>query len=115
MVDHPIGPAVMHGAHFQVALEFAEGFLHVQQPFVVSQYLFRRAALDGFIGVQQIPPVLLGFLGDNLFLALSPQLATCLDLIGKILVGFEPLQTAAHLAGELLQVHFFALDRRQAL
>jgi hypothetical protein len=52
----------MHGAHFQVALEFAEGFLHVQQAFVVSQNLLRRVALDGFIGVQQIPPVLLGLL-----------------------------------------------------
>src|ERR1035437_6152542 len=97
VIDHPVGPAVMHGAHFQVALEFAEGFLHVQQPFVVSQDLLRRAALDGFIGVQQIPPVLLGFLGDNLFLAFPLQLAPGLDLIGKILVGFEPLQTAAYL------------------
>jgi hypothetical protein len=57
--------------------------------------------------VQQIPPVLLGFLGDNLFLAFPPQLAPRLDLIGKILVGFEPLQTAAHLTGELLRVNLW--------
>ena len=62
--------------------------------------------------MQQIPPVLLGFLGDNLCLAFPRQLAPGLDLTGKILVGLEPLQTAAHLTGELLQVSFLALDRR---
>src|ERR1035441_2913469 len=31
------------------------------------------------------------------------------------IVGLEPLQTAAHLTGQLLQVNFLALDRRQAL
>jgi hypothetical protein len=35
-------------------------------------------------------------------------------LIGKILVGLEPLQAAPHLTGELLDVEFLTLDRGQA-
>ena len=39
----------------------------------MSQDLLRRAALNGFIGVQQIPPVLLGFLGDERFHWAMPE------------------------------------------
>ena len=62
--------------------------------------------------MQQIPTILLGFLGDELFLAFPPQLAPRLDLIGEILMGLEPLQTAAYLTGKLLRVDFLALDSR---
>ena len=65
MVDHPVWSPVMDGADFPVALEFAKRLFHVQQPLVVTQHLLARTLLDRFIGVQQIPAVLLGFLGDH--------------------------------------------------
>ena len=39
MVDDPVGPTVMHRADFQVTLELAERFLHVQQPLGMPQDL----------------------------------------------------------------------------
>jgi purine nucleosidase len=55
VVNHAVRATVVHRSHLQVTLQLAEGFLHVQEPFVVSQHLLPRALLRRFIGVQQIP------------------------------------------------------------
>src|SRR6266516_3063019 len=112
MVNHPVWATVMYGADFQVTFEFAERFLHVQQPLVMTQDLLARALLDRFIGVEQIPPVLLGFLGDQFGFAFPLHASLRVNEVGKILVGLESLQSSSHLAGQLLAVYFLALYRR---
>jgi hypothetical protein len=113
MVDHAVGTAVIHRADFQVTFEFTEGLLHLQQTFVVGQHLFVSATLGRFIGVQQVPAILLGFLRHEFLLARPLQPTGRVHFIGKILVGFAPLQTTAHLAGELFGIRFLAPDGGQ--
>jgi hypothetical protein len=52
----------MHRADLRVAHEFAEGFLHVQQPFVVPQNLLGGTPFHRFVGMEQLPAVLLHLL-----------------------------------------------------
>ena len=113
MVDHPVGSPVMDGPDFQIALEFAERFFHVHQPLVVSQHLRARTQLDRFIDVQQIPPVLLGFLVDQVSFAGPLQVPLLIRTIGTLFVRLELLQAPSHLAGQLLHIHFLAPDGGQ--
>ena len=63
-------------AHFQATLQLAKGLLHIQQAFVVRQHLFLAAGFCQKVGVEQIPPIPLGFLPNEfpLFFPFQPPL-----------------------------------------
>src|SRR5438876_3301712 len=109
MVDDPVRPPMIHGSHFQVAFEFAESLLDIQQTLVMTQHLQARTLLHRFVGMEQKPPILVSFLSDQRFLTLPLQFSSLINVIGKILVRLESLQTSAHLAGQLLPIHLLSL------
>src|SRR5438552_19076205 len=59
--------------------------------------------------MEQKPPILVNFLSDDRLLALPLQFSSLVNVIGKILVRLESLQASAHLAGQLLHIHFLSL------
>src|SRR6266850_5699803 len=70
MVDNPVRPPMIHRSHLQVAFEFAESLLDIQQPLVMTQHFGARTPLNRFVSVQQKPPILMSFLSDDWLLAL---------------------------------------------
>src|SRR6266568_8646010 len=79
----------------------------------MSQHLRARTFLDRFVGVEQKPAILVSFLSDDRLLAFPLQFSSLFNVIGKILVRLESLQASAHLAGQLLHIHFLSLYRCQ--
>ena len=49
MVDDTVRTVVINRAHFWIGFEFAEGNLHLQEAFVMTQHFFLRAFSDGAI------------------------------------------------------------------
>src|SRR5438094_8305922 len=98
MVDDPVRPPMKHRSHFQVAFEFAESLLDIQQALVMSQHLRARTLLDRFVGMEQKPAILVSFSSDDRLLAFPFQFSSRFNVIEKILVRLESLQASAHLA-----------------
>jgi hypothetical protein len=55
MVDDAFGLAMEDGADLEVALELAKGFFDFEKVFVVALDLCGIGAVDGEVGVEEIP------------------------------------------------------------
>ena len=55
--DDTAGLVVEDGAHFEIALEFAESFLDFQEVFIMPLHTSSVGLVRGKVGVQQIPSV----------------------------------------------------------
>jgi len=74
---------MIHGSHFQITFEFAEGLFDIQQALVMAEHLGARTLLDRFVGVQQKPPVPEAFLSDEFLFTLPLEFSFLINPIRR--------------------------------